>query len=444
MGGMKKVIHCIFGPSLYRVYSDQSDGIYKPGHLEKWGDQIINSLVVMWNVGIYTSPFLATVLWRRGYFVIDGVTTIAKFLTGIGLVIAVSYYLRGVGRASNPVYTTFFNTFLAAKKNLTRDNKRALMMYDFEYSAWPVEFKCEKKGESRPWHPPTRRSALAYVMGLPCHVASYIVAHTFGLKLVYPGSISMLQYAMSKFLVEGRMKLVKEHSGERFKLQTLDGNEIDSMFIDKRNRHENGNILVVCAEGNAGFYEIGVMVTPIEANYSVLGYNHPGFGGSTGTPYPDQEQNAIDAVMQFAIQRLNFLPENIILFGWSIGGYSTSWAAAQYPKIRGLILDATFDDVLPLAILKMPQLLAPIVRTTIREYINLNNYQLLTNYPGPVLIVRRTEDEVICTEESNLSTNRGNNLLVKLLRYRFPEIVENEQFTLLHEYLSLDTQKQGE
>ncbi|CAG2058123.1 unnamed protein product, partial [Timema podura] len=33
-------------------------------------------LFVMWNVGIYTSPFLATVLWRRGYFVIDGVTTI--------------------------------------------------------------------------------------------------------------------------------------------------------------------------------------------------------------------------------------------------------------------------------------------------------------------------------------------------------------------------------
>nr|CAD7439372.1 unnamed protein product [Timema bartmani] len=42
----------------------------------------------MWNVGIYTSPFLATVLWRRGYFVIDGVTTIAKFLTGIGLVLS--------------------------------------------------------------------------------------------------------------------------------------------------------------------------------------------------------------------------------------------------------------------------------------------------------------------------------------------------------------------
>ena len=43
----------------------------------------------------------------------------------------------------------------------------------------------------------------------------------------------------------------------------------------------NGNKLVICSEGNAGFYEIGVMVTPLKGNYSVLGWNHPGFGGST-------------------------------------------------------------------------------------------------------------------------------------------------------------------
>jgi hypothetical protein len=46
-------------------------------------------------------------------------------------------------------------------------------------------------------------------------------------------------------------------------------------------RHANGSTLVICSEGNAGFYEIGIMVTPLEAGYSVLGWNHPGFGGST-------------------------------------------------------------------------------------------------------------------------------------------------------------------
>lgn len=52
--------------------------------------------------------------------------------------------------------------------------------------------------------------------------------------------------------------------------------------------------------------------------------------------------------MQFAIHKLGFMPDNIVLFGWSIGGYSSLLGATLYPEIRGLILDATFDDVLQL------------------------------------------------------------------------------------------------
>lgn len=67
----------------------------------------------------------------------------------------------------------------------------------------------------------------------------------------------------------------------RYKLLTRDGNEIDTMLVDKRNATANGNTLVIACEGNAGFYEFGVMCTPVEIGYSVLGWNHPGFGGST-------------------------------------------------------------------------------------------------------------------------------------------------------------------
>merc|ERR1711962_1611425 len=118
------------------------------------------------------------------------------------------------------------------------------------------------------------------------------------------------------------------------------------MFFERRNRSEdepNGSVLVITCEGNAGFYEVGMATTPIEAGYSVLGWNHPGFGGSTGTPLPDQETNAVDAVMQFAILELGFSPNQIIVHGWSIGGFSASWVAMNYPDIKAVILDATFD-----------------------------------------------------------------------------------------------------
>lgn len=58
---------------------------------------------------------------------------------------------------------------------------------------------------------------------------------------------------------------------------------------------------------------------------------------SQGLPYPQQDQNAIDAVVQFAIHVLGFQPEDILLFGWSIGGYSSLVAATQYPDVKGVV-----------------------------------------------------------------------------------------------------------
>ena len=54
-------------------------------------------------------------------------------------------------------------------------------------------------------------------------------------------------------------------------------------------------------------------------------------------PYPEQEKNAIDIVIQFAINRLGFKPENMILFGWSIGGYASAWAAMVYPEVKSVV-----------------------------------------------------------------------------------------------------------
>lgn len=55
-----------------------------------------------------------------------------------------------------------------------------------------------------------------------------------------------------------------------------------------------------------------------------------------GLPYPEQEKNAMDAVIQFAINELKFEPDEIIMFGWSIGGYTAAWAAVNYP-VKALV-----------------------------------------------------------------------------------------------------------
>lgn len=440
----------MLAPRLIKIYSDRtSQSVYQSNNLERWGDQVIHSLYILMNVGLYTSPLLATILYRRGYLIVDSLITMAKVLTGLGLTLAAAYCLRGFGRANNVAYLEFQAALNAAARNLTKDTKKALSKYDFEFSGMPVDFKWndsesdESKQRLFVRKPSSRRSPVDQFISLPCQIVAYLAAHTFGIRMVYPGSISLLGYIMSPVLLEGRVKLVEENGGVRHKLQTRDGNDIDSFFVDRRNRTHKGEMLVICSEGNAGFYELGIMVTPLEAGYSVLGWNHPGFGGSTGMPYPDQELNAMDVVMQFAIYGLNFPVENIILFGWSIGGYSTSWAAMNYPDVNLVVLDASFDDILPLAIPRMPSSLEPIVRRTIRDYINLNIAEQLIKYPGQVMLIRRTDDEIICTEEMNLSTNRGNDLLVKLLKYRYPMLMTADVMRVVNEWLAADINGQN-
>lgn len=60
------------------------------------------------------------------------------------------------------------------------------------------------------------------------------------------------------------------------------------------------------------------------------------------------------------------------------------------------ILDATFDDLLPLAQNQMPRSWSLLVKEVIRTYVDLDVGHLLTKYKGPLQIIRRTEDEVIC------------------------------------------------
>ena len=171
---------------------------------------------------------------------------------------------------------------------------------------------------------------------------------------MYPGVV--LQNFFKPALVQGRAKLIETKGAKRAVIHTFSGhNAIDTVFIDKRNTSsQDGQYLIICCDGNAAFYEQGIFGLCAEKGYSALGWNYPGFGASTGLPYPDQLTSSADAVMQYAFS-LGFSADQIYLFSWSIGGFASSWLASNYPEIRGVILDACFDDVAHLAIPQMPE-----------------------------------------------------------------------------------------
>ncbi|XP_036101678.1 protein ABHD16B [Molossus molossus] len=290
---------------------------------------------------------------------------------------------------------------------------------------------------------------LQQIRELPSQLASYLLAHSLGRWLVYPGSMFLMTRALLPLLQQGQERLVERYHGRRAKLVARDGNEIDTMFMDRRQQpgsQGHGLHLVICCEGNAGFYEMGCLSAPLEAGYSVLGWNHPGFGGSTGEPFPQHDANAMDVVVKYALHRLHFPPTHVVIYGWSIGGFTATWATMTYPELGALVLDATFDDLVPLALKVMPQSWKGLVVRTVREHFNLNVAEQLCGYPGPVLLLRRTLDDVVSTSDhlrplpsGDVEGNRGNELLLSLLQHRYPVVMASEGLAIVTRWLRAGT-----
>jgi len=41
--------------------------------------------------------------------------------------------------------------------------------------------------------------------------------------------------------------------------------------------------------------------------------------------------------MEFAIKHLKFSPKNIILYGWSIGGFASTYLAKKFPDVHAVV-----------------------------------------------------------------------------------------------------------
>uniref|UniRef100_A0A674BU13 Abhydrolase domain containing 16A, phospholipase n=1 Tax=Salmo trutta TaxID=8032 RepID=A0A674BU13_SALTR len=396
----------------------------------------------------YSSPLVLCYLYRKGSVCV----CVFTHTLWHSLLLSPFPSLSGWGRWRNSEYQQFISILEETRKNHTPSNKKKLACYDFDFSHWPADFSWEevsnpkllsKTGVSLLKPEPKLRGAADSVLNslrtLPCHIVSFLIAHSFGRRMLYPGSVFLLQRAMRPMLQQGQARLIEECEGQRNKLVACDGNEIDTMFVDRRrDEGQHGQTLVICCEGNAGFYEVGCMNTPLEGGYSVLGWNHPGFAGSTGVPFPQNEANAMDVVIQFAVHKLGFQLSDIVVYAWSIGGFTASWAVMSYPEIQALVLDASFDDLLPLALKVMPDSWSESRALVIGQvFYDPNTQEFFLRYQGPVLLIRRTKDEIITTTgPEDIMSNRGNNLLLKLLQFRYPKVMTDDGVRAIRAWLA--------
>lgn len=152
-------------------------------------------LSLFWSISYYGSPLLITFLYRRGYFVVESISTLAKFSTGIGLIIALSFCMRGLGRSQTLAFKRFARVYSTDNRNETR--RTQLKMFDYDFKKWPIDFDVndieDNTKKNLKTSPNSKRTKPFWVSSLPCELAAYIAVHTFGIRLIYPGSMKIVQ-----------------------------------------------------------------------------------------------------------------------------------------------------------------------------------------------------------------------------------------------------------
>ncbi|MFH4980596.1 hypothetical protein AB6A40_007305 [Gnathostoma spinigerum] len=431
----------IAGPVVYGYFSSRP--AYSPNWLERLGDSGLMLLNGLRYICTAISPILILIAHSRSLLTRPHIINFLRYTIGL---YAFALSSRTLGRLTNPEYREFVSILSSVKRNKNSDKamKEQLAEYDYQIFDAPIDFTAAET--NRIYVNPTDEAfqSNGLILDLLRDILAYGAAHLFGRRLAYPGSTALVNTVLSSHCIEGRKNLVLHQHARRAVLKTVDGNVIDTMFLDRRERNDDkGKILVINIEGNASMYEAGIS-TPQSLGYSVLCWNQPGFGESTGEPWPKQTLAAAEAVMQYALKQLGFREEDIVIYCWSIGGFPGTWLAANYPKIKGLILDATFDDLLPLAIDRMPVSCSSIVHYAVRCYLNLPIANQLALYKGPVLLIRRLNDDIVISSKTLMSSdkekrasNRINFLLKSLLRNRYPGLIDGRE-SYVDEWLEAD------
>ncbi len=170
-------------------------------------------------------------------------------------------------------------------------------------------------------------------------------------------------------------------------LTTEDGETLHGWWLP----NDRPRATLLFFHGNAGniSHRLDSLELFHELGLAVLIIDYRGYGRSSGKPTEAGLYRDGQAAWQWLTQTQDVRPENIILFGRSLGGAVASWLAGRV-EAAGLIVESVFTSV--------PDVAAEIywwlpVRLLSRLDFDTADYIRRTDLP--ILVVHSTDDEII-------------------------------------------------
>lgn len=173
-----------------------------------------------------------------------------------------------------------------------------------------------------------------------------------------------------------------------FWITTCHNHRIPAFHIDNQScitllfSHGNGEDLRTCFEWMTELSR--------ELNVNLLAYEYEGYGGNTATTSSEQGcYDDIDAAFVYLTSKMSVPPENIVLYGRSLGSGPSLYLAERLSKqgvrIGGIILQCPFMSIFRVA---FP------FRFTL-PYDMFPNIERIPNVRCPILVIHGTRDEVV-------------------------------------------------
>ena len=121
--------------------------------------------------------------------------------------------------------------------------------------------------------------------------------------------------------------------------------------------------------------------------HAIFACNYRGFGKSTGQPTPEGVMLDVLTTWNYVTQVLHYQPQEIILYGYSLGTSLATWLGAlRHPRM--VILEAPFSSLSDL----VPWLVRPFFTWIITDFQTATYIKELT---CPVVIMASVDDEAI-------------------------------------------------
>lgn len=205
-------------------------------------------------------------------------------------------------------------------------------------------------------------------------------------RLVRSAALIYLLFAVFVYFRADSMIFLPQPSSyqdtkEIIKLKSPDGIELSALHLI----NPAAKYTILYAHGNAeDLGDIRQVLENLNAlGFNVFAYDYRGYGTSQGTPSEQNAYKDIDTAYNYLTQVLKVAPQNIIIYGRSVGGGSAVDLAAR-KQVAGLILESTFTSAFRV---KVPFPILPFDR--------FSNIDKIDDIKAPVLIMHGKEDNVI-------------------------------------------------